>query len=73
MPPPRVFVCRPQIRALADELAAKTGAIHVLELADNGGGNLAEGAALQPDNFSTIVRTGDDLRERSWTFYEAVT
>ena len=58
---PRIFVCRPQIRALADELAAKTGVIHVLELADNGGGSLAEGAALQPDNFSTIVRTGDDL------------
>src|SRR3989339_2191269 len=51
---PRIFVCRPQIRALADELAAKTGVIHVLELADNGGGSLAEGAALQPDNFSTI-------------------
>lgn len=58
---PRVFVCRPQIRKLADELAAKAGVIHVLELDDSGGGTLADGATTQPDNFTTIARTGDDL------------
>ena len=34
---------------------------HVLELDDNGGGSLADEAAAQPDQFSTIARTGDDL------------
>jgi len=58
---PRVFVCRPQMRALADELAVKAGVIRVLELDDNGGGILADGAAKQPDNFTTIARTGADL------------
>jgi malonyl-CoA/methylmalonyl-CoA synthetase len=58
---PRVFVCRPQMRALADELAAKAGVIHVLELDDNGGGTLADMAAMQPDNFTTIARAGADL------------
>ena len=58
---PRVFVCRPQIRSLADELAAKAGVIHVLELDDNGGGTLADRATTQPDNFTTIARTGSDL------------
>ena len=58
---PHVFVCRPQIRALADELAVKAGVAHVLELDDHGGGTLADGAAAQPDNFTTIARAGDDL------------
>jgi len=58
---PRVFVCRPQFRSLADELAVKAGVSHVLELDDNGGGTLAGGAATQPDNFTTIARAGDDL------------
>ncbi|MBN2439152.1 MAG: malonyl-CoA synthase [Deltaproteobacteria bacterium] len=58
---PRVLVCRPQIRALADELAAKSAVARVIELDDNGGGALASEAAAQPDTFSTVVRTGDDL------------
>ncbi len=58
---PRVFVCRPQMRALADELAAKTGVVHVLELDDNGGGMLADWATTQPDDFTTISSAGADL------------
>ena len=58
---PRVFVCRPQMRALADELTAKAGVINVLELDDNGGGTLADGATKQPNNFTTIARAGADL------------
>ena len=58
---PRVFVCRPQIRALADELAAKSGVARVIELDDSGGGALAREAAAQPDEFRTIARAGDDL------------
>ena len=44
---PRVFVCRPQLRAMADEAAAKAKVAHVLELDDAGGGTLAEAAALE--------------------------
>jgi len=58
---PRVFVCRPQARALADEAAAKTGVAHVLELDDQGGGSLPAAAAGHPDTFATVPRTGDDL------------
>lgn len=58
---PRVFVCRPQMRALADELAAKAGVSHVLELDNEGTGELAKRAAAQPDGFTTIERDGDDL------------
>ncbi len=64
---PRVFVCRPQVRALADELAAKTGVAHVFELDDHGGGNLAAAAAAQPDTFATVARRGDDLAALLYT------
>jgi malonyl-CoA/methylmalonyl-CoA synthetase len=64
---PRLFVCRPQIRALADELSGKAGVTHVLELDDNGGGSLAEGAASQRDDFTTVVRTGEDLAALLYT------
>jgi malonyl-CoA/methylmalonyl-CoA synthetase len=58
---PRVFVCRPQIRALADELAAKAGVDRVMELDDSGCGSFADGAAAKPDGFATVARSGDDL------------
>lgn len=58
---PRVFVCRPEISELADELAAKAGVAHVLELDSNGGGSLAEAAVTRPDTFATIPRSADDL------------
>jgi len=58
---PRVFVCRPQVRALGDELAAKTGVTHVFDLDEHGGGGLAETAAVYPDTFATVPRRGDDL------------
>jgi len=64
---PRVFVCRPQIRALADELAAKAGVTHVLELDDNGGGSLTEAASSRPDQFATVARTGEDLAALLYT------
>jgi malonyl-CoA/methylmalonyl-CoA synthetase len=64
---PRLFVCRPQIRELAHELAAKNGVRHVLDLDDEGGGSLADGAASQPDAFTTVERAGDDLAALLYT------
>ncbi len=58
---PRLFVCRPQNRALAGELAAAAGVDHVHELDDDGGGTLAEAATAQPDTFATVSRSADDL------------
>jgi len=58
---PRIFVCRPAMRALADQLAAKAGVAHVLELDDDGRGGLVDGSASQPDDFRTVFRRGDDL------------
>ena len=64
---PRVFVSRPQIRALAEELAAKAGVTHLLELDDHGGGSLTEAASSRPDRFDTVQRTGDDLAALLYT------
>jgi malonyl-CoA/methylmalonyl-CoA synthetase len=58
---PRVFVCRPQNRDMADELATAAGVNQILELDDAGGGTLAESAAAQPDTFVTVTRRADDL------------
>jgi malonyl-CoA/methylmalonyl-CoA synthetase len=58
---PGLFVCRPQQRALADELAAKAGVPHVLELDDHGCGSLIDAATPQADDFATVVRTTADL------------
>jgi len=58
---PRVFVCRPQVRPLADELAQKAGVAGVIELDDDGGGELAAAAGAQPDFFETRMRANDDL------------
>jgi malonyl-CoA/methylmalonyl-CoA synthetase len=66
---PGLFVCRPQVRELADELAARLpggsaldpGSCRVLELGDDGRGSLIEAASPFPDNFKTVSRTGDDL------------
>ncbi len=58
---PRIFICRPDNRALADELAVAADVPHVFELADDGSGSLAEAVAMQPDRFETIERRGSDL------------
>ncbi|MGC8494955.1 MAG: malonate--CoA ligase [Syntrophobacteraceae bacterium] len=58
---PRVFVCRPESRAMADEAALKTGVPHVLELDDEGEGSLAAEASAQPAVFAESVGGGDDL------------
>ncbi|MBI5485044.1 MAG: malonyl-CoA synthase [Deltaproteobacteria bacterium] len=58
---PRVFVCQPQMRILADELAVETAVSHVLELDEDGGGSLMQLAARQPETFSTVFRRSDDL------------
>ena len=58
---PGLFVCRPQSRALAAELAAKAGVPNVLELDDHGRGSLIDAAAPQPDAFATLARTTSDL------------
>jgi malonyl-CoA/methylmalonyl-CoA synthetase len=58
---PGLFVCRPQARTLADELAAKTGVRHVLELDDTGHGSLIDAAAPHADSFKTAAREDSDL------------
>jgi malonyl-CoA/methylmalonyl-CoA synthetase len=58
---PGLFVCRPPLRDLADELAAKTGVAMVLELDDQGRGSLIDAAAPYPDDFTTVAREGNDL------------
>lgn len=58
---PRVFVCRPEARGMADEAALKTGVSHVLELDDEGEGSLAVEAYAQPAIFSESIGGGDDL------------
>ncbi len=58
---PGLFVCRPQQRALADELAAKAGVPNVLELDDTGRGSLIDAAAPLADAFATAARTTADL------------
>jgi len=58
---PGLFVCRPQIRALADELARKAGVPQVLELDDHGRGSLIDAAAPRADGFATVRRRRDDL------------
>jgi len=58
---PGLFVCRPQVRALADEVAGKAGVRHVLELDDTGRGSLIDAAAPQGDDFVTVARAPGDL------------
>ncbi|MCM2307871.1 MAG: malonyl-CoA synthase [Sulfuritalea sp.] len=58
---PGLFVCRPQARTLAAELAARTGVPHVLELDDDGRGSLIEAAAAHADAFATVARGSADL------------
>ena len=65
---PGLFVCRPQMRALADELAnalAATAGVSngctVLELDDDGHGSLITAAAPQADGFRTVARGTADL------------
>ena len=61
---PGLFVCRPQIRALADELAAGSGAATrctVLELDEAGRGSLIDAATPHADDFATVPRAKDDL------------
>ncbi len=58
---PGLFVCRPQMRALADELASRTGVPHVLELDDEGRGSLISAATPQADAFTTVARDKADL------------
>ncbi len=58
---PGIFVCRPQMRALADELAAKAGVPNLLELDDAGRGSLIAAAAPYPDEFATVTRSPADL------------
>ena len=58
---PALFVCRPQDRAVARELATRRGIPHVESMDADGSGSLlaAAGAAL-PD-FATVGRSRDDL------------
>ncbi len=58
---PGLFVCRPPMRALADELAAAAGVAQVLELDDAGHGSLIDAAAPHADEFATARREKHDL------------
>ena len=61
---PGLCVCRPQMRTLADELAARAGVAHVLELDDDGHGSLIDAAAPPPKTpLSGLANyTGDPIR-----------
>ena len=58
---PGLFVCRPQSRVLADELATKAGIRYVLELGDDGRGSLIDAATPCADTFAAFESKGDDL------------
>jgi malonyl-CoA/methylmalonyl-CoA synthetase len=58
---PGLFVCRPQTRQLADEVATKAGVHHVLELDDDGRGSLIDTATPHADLFKTVARQDSDL------------
>jgi malonyl-CoA/methylmalonyl-CoA synthetase len=58
---PHVFVVRPQAAPQGRELAAAAGVPHVVELADNGDGELAIAASRHAPRFSTAQRSADDL------------
>lgn len=58
---PRLFVCQPHMKILADELAEKASVPHVLELAEDGSGSLMQLAAKQPESCSSVTRCADDL------------
>ena len=64
---PGLFVCRPQLRDLAIELAAKAGVPHVLELGDDGRGSLIDAAAPHCDTHAVVSRKGDDLASILYT------
>jgi len=58
---PRVFVTRPDNRAMAEEFARELGIAHTLVLDDQGGGELMDAASAQPARFATVMRAADDL------------
>lgn len=58
---PGLFVCRPAMRALADDLAQRCKVPHVLELGDDGRGSLIDAATPHADEFAPVPRQGHDL------------
>jgi len=58
---PTMFVCRPQILAEAQALAARVGVPVVETLDADGSGSLSEGAAVLSDGFEDVARAPDDL------------
>ncbi len=58
---PGLFVCRPQLRPLANELTQQAGVPHLLEIDDNGKGSLIDAAAPFGDDFATVQRHSGDL------------
>jgi malonyl-CoA/methylmalonyl-CoA synthetase len=58
---PHVFVVRPQSAQQARRMAADAGVPHVLELGDDGEGELSAAAQKQIPHFATVSRTADDL------------
>ncbi len=58
---PHVFVVRPEGAGQGRVLASEAGVRHVLELDDNGAGELADAAARQLPRVVTAQRSADDL------------
>lgn len=58
---PTVLVARPQGIEVCRKVATDVGVAHVLVLADDGSGELRELINAQPENFSTVQRSGADL------------
>lgn len=58
---PHVFVVRPAGAGMGREIAAEAAVPHVLELDDDGGGELARLLLEMPARFDTVARETDDL------------
>jgi len=58
---PHVFVVRPQAAEQGRQLAVEASVPHVLELSDDGEGELAAAAAQHAPRFATVSRSADDL------------
>lgn len=58
---PAILVARPQGIEMCRKVAAEAGVAHVLELADDGTGELRDLLVAQPEDFRTVHRDGRDL------------
>ena len=58
---PRVAICRPQVEAQFQEIAARTGVAHVETLAADGSGSITDKTNAARHSFGVVARSEDDL------------